>query len=232
VRNRNFPQNIALALTESFQDTDQEFLKLGLASGTTATVLLVVGNEIYIANAGDSSAILAERTPVSENSAETKLVATKVTADHRASNEDEKKRIKDQGGLVLWYNGSWRVNGVMAVSRSIGDASMANVVIAEPSIYSKTLSSNDEYVILATDGLWDVMTPNEVTDFIAAWRAVNAEKEDSGNLSFELTQEAQRRNASDDITVVVAFLQAKGVGFRKDRSEIVASPPEEDDEDF
>ena len=44
-----------------------------------------------------------------------------LTTDHKASNEDEKKRVTDAGGLVVWFAGGWRVNGTLAVSRSIGD---------------------------------------------------------------------------------------------------------------
>jgi serine/threonine protein phosphatase PrpC len=117
------PQRV---IREGFIHTDNTFCaqakKHGDKSGTTATLVIIYNNTIYAANVGDSCAILCKGGSTS----------VKLTTEHKASNENEKKRVKESGGLVVWYQGAWRVNGTLCVSRSIGDEPMANVVTAQP----------------------------------------------------------------------------------------------------
>jgi protein phosphatase 1L len=130
LRNPNFPTNPAKAFHEGFLKTDQLFCEQARnekdKSGATATAVAILGNTITVANVGDSSAVLCKRKDGIS-------VATKITIDHKASNEEEKKRVKETGGLVVWFGG-WRVNGTLAVSRSIGDEPMSQQLIADPRI--------------------------------------------------------------------------------------------------
>jgi protein phosphatase 1L len=114
-------------------------------SGATGTIALVVDNVLYVANVGDSSAIICQ-----------KGIPIHLTTEHKASVETEKLRIKEAGGLVVWYGG-WRVNGTSAVSRSIGDEPLSDFLIAEPSIIAHRLQEDDDFLVLASDGLWDVL---------------------------------------------------------------------------
>ncbi len=92
-----------------------------------------------------------------------------MSVDHKASNEEEKKRVKDSGGLVVWFGG-WRVNGTLAVSRSIGDEPMSKQLIAVPHIFQHVIEEEDDCIVIATDGLWDVFSPDQVYQFIDKWR--------------------------------------------------------------
>jgi len=69
------------------------------------------------------------------------------------------------GGRVLHW-GRWRVEGILAVSRAIGDIALQPYVTAEPEIMEKTIGSEDEYLILASDGVWDVMSNEDVARFV------------------------------------------------------------------
>ena len=79
---------------------------------------------------------------------------------HKPNREDEKKRIEDSAGVVVWY-GAWRVNGVLSVARAIGDRKLKQWVIGRPDIAEFDLDGTEEYLVLGCDGLWDVMTPEK-----------------------------------------------------------------------
>lgn len=64
--------------------------------------------------------------------------------------------------------GRWRVEGILAVSRAIGDMALQPFVTAEPEIMEKTIGSEDEYLILASDGVWDVMSNEDVAKFVVS----------------------------------------------------------------
>jgi hypothetical protein len=83
----------------------------------------------------------------------------------RVYREDEEVRIKELGGRVIFW-GRWRVEGVLAVSRAIGDVNLKPYVTCDPEITTHALTPDDQYLILASDGLWDVMSNEEVGTFI------------------------------------------------------------------
>ena len=77
--------------------------------------------------------------------------------DHKPSRSDERQRIENAGGVVVWA-GTWRVSGVLAVSRAFGDRPLKKFVIAEPETREEQIRPLDRMVILASDGLWDVIS--------------------------------------------------------------------------
>lgn len=129
-------------------------------SGSTAIVLLIREGKMYIANVGDSRAVAcwAGRTDP-------------LSFDHKPSNELEAKRIQAAGGWVEFN----RVNGNLALSRALGDFVFKRnddksvedqIVTALPDIEVRTISEELEFVVLACDGIWDVMSNTEVVSFI------------------------------------------------------------------
>eukprot|EP00955_Chlamydomonas_euryale_P010011 107421-Chlamydomonas_euryale.AAC.8 len=97
----------------------------------------------------------------------TVLAAVTMTVDHKPNNKDEKERIENAGGVVIWA-GTWRVGGVLAVSRAFGDKPLKQFVISTPHVREDMLSRDDEFLILASDGVWDVIN-NEVSDKFCHW---------------------------------------------------------------
>uniref|UniRef100_A0A5B6YM54 protein-serine/threonine phosphatase n=1 Tax=Davidia involucrata TaxID=16924 RepID=A0A5B6YM54_DAVIN len=117
--------------------------------GSTAVVVVVGKEELVVANCGDSRAVLCRGG-----------VAVPLSDDHKPDRPDEMERVEAAGGRVIDWNGC-RVLGVLATSRSIGDHYLKPYVISEPEVTVSKRTVLDEFLIVATDGLWDVMS-NEV----------------------------------------------------------------------
>ncbi|CAH9108442.1 unnamed protein product [Cuscuta europaea] len=137
------------AIKDGYLKTDRQFLEMGICSGVCCVTALIEGDEIIVSNLGDCRAVLSRG-----GSAEV------LTKDHRAGQEDEKKRIEDKGGYVEIYGGAWRVHGVLSVSRSIGDSHLKDWVVAEPETKRMPITSDMQYLVLASDGLWDKVSRN------------------------------------------------------------------------
>lgn len=93
---------------------------------------------LYVANAGDARGVLCRKGR-----------ALRLTYDHKGTDKQEAKRITDSGGFVM----SGRVNGVLAVTRSLGDSSMKEFVVGAPYTTETELTEDDEMLILACDGV-------------------------------------------------------------------------------
>lgn len=106
---------------------------------------------LYTANAGDARGVLCRGGK-----------AVRLTYDHKGSDKQEAKRIVDAGGFVL----NNRVNGVLAVTRSLGDSAMKEFVVGSPYTTETELSEEDEFVIFACDGLWDVADDQAAVDIV------------------------------------------------------------------
>ena len=129
-------------------------------SGSTAVGAIVSPKYIFFANCGDSRAVLSKAGKCSFS-----------TTDHKPVNPIEKERIQKAGGSVMIQ----RVNGSLAVSRALGDFEYKNVegmgpceqlVSPEPEIFVEERDPADEFLVLACDGIWDVMTNDELCDFV------------------------------------------------------------------
>ncbi|XP_027330090.1 protein phosphatase 2C 50-like [Abrus precatorius] len=121
-------------------------------AGSTAVVAILSQTHIVVANCGDSRAVLYRGKE-----------AMPLSADHKPDRDDERARIEAAGGRVIHWKG-YRVLGVLAMSRSIGDRYLKPWIIPEPEINIVHREKNDECLILASDGLWDVMTNEEVCE--------------------------------------------------------------------
>ncbi|XP_061575448.1 protein phosphatase, Mg2+/Mn2+ dependent, 1Lb isoform X1 [Cololabis saira] len=141
---------------------DKEMLdKLSAAyneAGTTCLVALLSDKELTVANVGDSRGVLCDKDGN----------AIPLSHDHKPYQLKERKRIKKAGGFIS-FNGSWRVQGILAMSRSLGDYPLKNlnVVVPDPDIMSFDLNKlQPEFMILASDGLWDTFSNEEAVRFI------------------------------------------------------------------
>ena len=146
-------------------------------SGTTAICVLISNNYIIFSNCGDSRGVLS-------GDGSKPIV---VTQDHKPSNPPELERIQDAGGSVMLQ----RVNGSLAVSRALGDFEYKNVdgkgpteqlVSPEPEFYKKKRDhASDEFLVLACDGVWDVMTNEDICSFVSARMSVTDNLEQIAN---------------------------------------------------
>ncbi|CAN6981397.1 hypothetical protein BRARA_I05360 [Brassica rapa] len=116
------------------------------AVGSTAVVSVITPEKIIVANCGDSRAVLCRNgKPVP------------LSKDHKPDRPDELDRIQEAGGRVIYWDGP-RVLGVLATSRAIGDNYLKPYVSSEPEVTVTDRTEEDEFMILASDGLWDVVT--------------------------------------------------------------------------
>ncbi|OAX36571.1 protein phosphatase 2C [Rhizopogon vinicolor AM-OR11-026] len=136
---------------------------------------------LYTANAGDARGVLCRAGR-----------AVRLTYDHKGSDKQEAKRITDAGGFVM----SGRVNGVLAVTRSLGDSSMKEYVVGSPYTTETELGSDDEFLILACDGLWDITGDQGAIDLV---RHIP----DAQTASDTLVKHALDRQTNDNVTVLV-----------------------------
>eukprot|EP00755_Sulcionema_specki_P022279 Sspe_Gene.76120::Locus_47567_Transcript_2_2_Confidence_0.667_Length_4109::g.76120::m.76120/K07359/CAMKK2; calcium/calmodulin-dependent protein kinase kinase 2 len=130
-------------------------------AGTTAIVGVFKDGIMTIANAGDCRAVLGYGG--SE--------AKQLNRIHVCTDDEERAMVEKRGGSIVHYNGSWRVNGVLLVTRALGDVPCRDVLTAQPEVVSFEITSSDEFVVFASDGLWDVMTPAEVCDAVRSARS-------------------------------------------------------------
>jgi protein phosphatase 1L len=202
-KEKDFPKNLQRALVSSFLKVDDEFVNetrsSGSDDGTTAVVALIVdgngngnGNStIFVANAGDSRALLIQRGGKFEP----------LSSDHKPNRPDETQRIKAAGGNI-YFNGVWRVSGILAVSRAIGDRLLKPYVTARPEVTTWNVSKDDEILILATDGVWDVLTNENIASLIA-----RLDPHDMQTAADMIASNAVAAGSTDNVTVIVIDLR-------------------------
>lgn len=184
------------------------------AVGSTAVVSVVTPEKIIVSNCGDSRAVLCRNG-----------VAIPLSVDHKPDRPDELNRIQDAGGRVIFWDGP-RVLGVLAMSRAIGDNYLKPYVISEPEVTITDRTADDECLILASDGLWDVVTnetacgvarmclqsrkppspPRSPGNDISVTAAGSSDKACS-DASILLTKLALARHSTDNVSVVVVDLR-------------------------
>ncbi|XP_059429847.1 probable protein phosphatase 2C 24 [Corylus avellana] len=182
------------------------------AVGSTAVVAIVTSDKIIVANCGDSRAVLCRNgKPVP------------LSSDHKPDRPDELNRIQAAGGRVIYWDGP-RVLGVLAMSRAIGDNYLKPYVSCEPEVSVTDRTAEDDCLILASDGLWDVVS-NETACGVARMclrgkahaplcspmedEVATSETSDKAcsDASMLLTKLALARHSTDNVSVVVVDLR-------------------------
>lgn len=209
-------KNLKIAIKSTVDELEKQVLRDGSIdtefSGTTAVISVIRGALLVVGNIGDSR--LSRGYATSSG----KIVAEQVSDDHKPDRPDEKNRIVAKGGRVFAVEYDDGVDGPprvwlghmdvpgLAMSRSLGDTVAHSAgVSSEPEFFTRTLTSDDRYLVLATDGLWEFMSDQEVLDIIS--------KDGNPKSAVEsLINEANSRwmkeeQVIDDTTVIVATVQ-------------------------
>ncbi|KAI1235711.1 hypothetical protein IHE44_0001791 [Lamprotornis superbus] len=184
------------------------FKKPAWKDGSTATCVLAVDNILYIANLGDSRAILCRYNEESQ-----KHTALSLSKEHNPTQYEERMRIQKAGGNVR----DGRVLGVLEVSRSIGDGQYKRCgVISVPDIKRCQLTHNDRFILIACDGLFKVFTPEEAVNFIVSCLEDKNIQMREGKLEADaryeaacnrLANKAVQRGSADNVTVMVVRIE-------------------------
>jgi serine/threonine protein phosphatase PrpC len=169
-------------------------------AGSTALVILVANDTLYVANVGDSRAIMNFREK-----------ALSITEDHKPDTPSEYNRIISLGGAVIKDPyGTPRVNGTLALSRAIGDLYLSPFVTWMPDIYTVKLNEHNKYVIAASDGLWDVFKNQEIVDYINTSLSPKSLKSNPkkalNTVCSNLLKMARMKGSGDNITIIMLIL--------------------------
>ncbi|XP_010526549.1 PREDICTED: probable protein phosphatase 2C 64 [Tarenaya hassleriana] len=248
-------------IKKAFQATEDGFLSVVprqwpmkpqiAAVGSCCLVSIVCNGTLYVANLGDSRAVLGR---VMKATGE--VHAIQLSAEHNASIESVRRELQalhpgDSGIVVLKHN-VWRVKGIIQISRSIGDVYLKRsefnrepllpkfrlrerfskpILSAEPAITVHQLQPHDQFIICASDGLWEHLSNQEAVDIVQnhprsgiAKRLVKAalqeaaKKREMRYSDLKKIDRGVRRHFHDDITVVVVFLDYELVSRARARA--------------
>ncbi|WZZ42582.1 hypothetical protein YC2023_038841 [Brassica napus] len=188
----NFWQEPEKAIKKAYYITDTKILDkasdLGKGGSTAVTAILINCQKLVVANVGDSRAVICKSG-----------VAKPLSVDHEPNME--KDEVESRGGFVSNFPGDVpRVDGQLAVTRAFGDKSLKMHLSSEPYVTMEVIDDDAEFLILASDGLWKVMSNQEAVDSVKGIK-------DAKSAAKRLAEEAVARKSSDDISVVVVKFQ-------------------------
>ncbi|KAJ6233236.1 phosphatase 2c [Anaeramoeba flamelloides] len=173
------------AIRQSFIEIHEQMLPWCLYSGTTAVVIITIGKFVWVVNLGDSQAVLCRNG-----------YTVRLTRPQKPNDPEEKKRIEEAGGFVK----DGRVNGILAVSRAFGDGYLGKAISSEPQINSFQLSSSDSFIVMACDGVWDVLKEDATV-------AIVGEEIDPQKAAKRVRDESYNQGSTDNISVLTLFIQ-------------------------
>lgn len=173
---------------------------IAMHAGSTALVIVQKEDTLYVANVGDSRAVINVNKK-----------AFPITEDHKPSKKEEYERITQVGGTVITDPfGVPRVNGNLALSRAIGDLYLAPAITWVPDIYTLQLTKSNNFLVAASDGLWDVVSNQELVDFIhfhlSDIKLHKNPKAALNNVCSNLLKHARQKGSTDNVTILLLIL--------------------------
>lgn len=166
-------------------------------SGSTAICAFISPTHLFIANCGDSRAVLFDG-----------ISPKFATEDHKPFNPGERRRIIKAGGIA-----TERVNGSLAVSRSLGDfefkmdkfrGSCEQLISPEPEITLIPRQSTDQFLILACDGIWDVMTNQDLCQYVNYMLKLGSDLE---TVCSSVLDVCLRKGSKDNMSIIIVVFQ-------------------------
>ena len=175
-------------LFKKLDDKIREELK-AMEFGTTVCIALISYEQgeriLYVANVGDTRAVLGSNEK-----------AERLSFDHKCTVEKECERIRKSGGVIIGN----RLGGNLAVTRALGDNCMREMgLISIPYLYRRVLRSNDKWLVIGSDGLYDVLSDSDVINEI--WK-----EENSGIAAKKLINKAIEKGSMDNIICIAVKL--------------------------
>jgi len=174
-------------LSKTFEKVDTEMKSTVPQAGCTAVVAVVKElngeRHLCVANVGDARAVISRGGK-----------AHRLTFEHKATDPAESQRINDVGGFLV----GGRVNGIIAVARALGDHNMKQYIIGTPYTSATKLNDDDDFLILACDGIWDTVDDQQAIDLLLENTSLPAYE-----MCKKLYSAAVKGGSLDNITVIV-----------------------------
>lgn len=166
-----------------------------------STCLLIIEYKIEgklqldIMNLGDSRCVISKKN-----------IGQTITKDHKPNWPDEKRRIQKMGGEIYFDGADWRI-GDLSVSRSFGDLDSKPYISCIPDIYRYKISHREQFMIIACDGLWDVINTQDATNFIISqcYDLESNRINKKTNIAKMLAELALKKGSTDNVSVIVVF---------------------------
>lgn len=187
-------EDLKLCMNKTMEYLHQEVVKNNYVDGTAALIGLIIDHHDYIDKVNNEEPLL-----VIANSGDQRIVlcdgdnAINLTKDHKPDDVGELNRIKSGGGFV---SENKRVNGILALSRAVGDVSLQPHVTYEPQVVVVTIKEEMEFIIIACDGLWDVISSEMAVKIVK-------EENDPVKAAVILKDYAYSLGSTDNISVIV-----------------------------
>jgi serine/threonine protein phosphatase PrpC len=188
-------------MTEAFQNSikilDEKFTEYNEEGSTAVIVYLCIEESkkvLYSVNVGDSRAVVVRNSS-----------AERLSYDHKCSDLNEKTRVKKEGGIII--NG--RLAGSLAITRSLGDYSLKNNVcklISEPYIKRYEITEDDLWIVVASDGIWDVINEEKLVEFFADQKDENPNGS-TQKITENLVNYAIEEGSRDNISSIIVRLK-------------------------
>jgi serine/threonine protein phosphatase PrpC len=172
------------AFPSAFQQLQKEMKTWCVYVGTTVLLAIIDDGTLTVANCGDTRCVLCRDRK-----------AIRLSVDHKPDLPEETAYILSKNGTV----GEGRLNSMLAVSRALGDGLMKDALNPTPFIRSIALTRDDRFMILACDGVWDVIEDQEACDLLAT-------EIDPLTAAKKLRDQAFEKGSQDNISVIVVFL--------------------------
>ncbi|XP_042012619.1 probable protein phosphatase 2C 10 isoform X2 [Salvia splendens] len=188
IKEEDFWRDPPGTIAKAYERTDEAILshnpELGRGGSTAVTAILIDGRHLWVANVGDSRGVLSRRGQ-----------AIQMTIDHEPNTE--RGSIENRGGFVSNMPGDVaRVNGQLAVSRAFGDKNLKTHLRSDPDVTNAEIDSDTDILILASDGIWKVISNQEAVDIVKRIK-------DPQKAAKQLVNEALHKESKDDISCIV-----------------------------
>lgn len=182
---------------------EKRFKNFSYNIGSTALIIVFYKKEgkvnYYVANSGDCRAVVCNGNNM----------PVQLSKDHKPHLFEEKTRIENLGGEIYYDGYDWRI-GDLSVSRAFGDMDAAPYVTHKPQIFKYNLKKSDKFLICACDGLWDVITNQDATNFVL--NKLNNENKlttmsghSKQNIAQALAEYAIEKGSTDNVSIIIVF---------------------------
>jgi len=182
----NGVDNIDQMIQDCINEWNNEAVSRWLATGSTAAIVLIIGDLIVTANIGDTRIIIIDGDS-----------HFRCTKDHNVQDPEEVQAIISRGGVMF----NERVNGLLSLTRSLGDGSLKGIISHEA--YITYIQRNDNMkLIIACDGIWEVMSDEDAVDIFLKAESPSAAAK-------QIKDEALKRGTTDNVSVMCINMKPK-----------------------